>query len=121
MARPDDGAVRDKLRARGAADYVIREGAQGLIGRWRKFVEQVEVGYRFGLDDYRNDLDIRTLIWVAGLENEVSREDERLRALLTHTESPVWSSDAPDPFWVRGFPSNASGELLEDLRAAGLA
>ena len=81
----------------------------------------VESGYRFGLDDYRNDLDIRSLIEAVGLAPEVAGEDARLRVLLAHTDESVWSSDAADAFWVRGYPRNASGELLRDLQAAGFA
>ena len=121
MARADDEKVRAKLRARGAADYIVREGAGGLLAHWREFVEDVESGYRLGLDDYRNDLDIRTLIEAVGLGPEVAGEDARFRALLAHTDQSVWSSDAADAFWVRGYPQNAAGELLNDLRAAGLA
>ena len=121
MARADDDEIRAKLRARGAADYIVREGGGGLLTRWREFVEQVESGYRVGLDDYRNDLDIRTLIEAVGLGPEVAGEDARFRALLAHTDQPVWSSDSADAFWVKGYPRNAAGELLNDLRAAGLA
>jgi hypothetical protein len=119
VARADADEVRAKLRARRAADYIVREGAEGLLSRWREFVDAVESGYRFGLDDYRNDLDIRSLIEAVGLGAEVTGEDARLRALLAHSDQPVWSSDAPNAFWVKGYPRNASGELLNDLRAAG--
>jgi hypothetical protein len=118
-AGPDEDLVRERLQARGAAAHIIREGSPGLIARWRKFVDEVEQGYRFGLEDYRNDLDIRTLIWVAGLEGEVKPEDERLRRMLRAVDSPVWASDAPEPFWVNGIPANASGNLAEDLRSDG--
>jgi hypothetical protein len=118
--RPDDDEIRDRLRARGAAEYIVREGAAGLLSRWRAFVDAVESGYRFGLDDYRNDLDIRSLIEAAGLADKVAAEDARLRRLLTPAGQAIWSSDAPDAFWVHGYPRNASGELLSDLSAAGI-
>ena len=121
MPRADDDEVRAKLRARGAAAYIIREGAEGLLARWREFVDAVESGYRLGLDDYRNDLDIRSLIEAVGLGAEVAGEDARLRRLLGHTDQTVWSSDASEAFWVKGYPKNASGELLNDLRGAGFA
>ena len=121
MDHPNDETVRDVLREREAADHVIEGGAAGLIEVWRKFVDEVEHGYEFGLDDYRNDLDIRTLIDAAGLDTAVTREDDRFRRLLTITDHPIWSSDANNAFWVQGYPSNASGQLLEDLRAEGLA
>ena len=54
-----------------------------MINRWKHFVDQVEKGYSMGLEDYRNDLDIRTLIAATGIEREVSTEDTRFRKLLT--------------------------------------
>ena len=121
MDPSSDETVRRVLRERGAASHVIEGGSAGLIAVWRKFVEAVEHGYEFGLDDYRNDLDIRTLIDVAGLASAVVAEDTRLRRILTITSRPVWSSDVPGAFWIEGYPANASGQLLEDLRAESLA
>lgn len=118
MADPSNDAVRAILRERGAAAHVVRGGAEGLIAAWRRFVMQVEEGYPFGLEDYRNDLDIRTLISAAGLSGVVAEDDAKLRGLLTRTDVAVWSSDAPEAFWVRGYPANASGELLADLKSA---
>ncbi len=120
MAHPNDHSVRAILRARGAADHTVRGGAAGLIEGWRDFVRQVERGYPLGLEDYRNDLDVRTLIEVAQIGSEVADEDARFRRLLTGTSQAVWSSDAPNAFWVMGYPSNAAGELLADLRAESL-
>ena len=111
----NDDAVRAILRERGAAAHVIRGGAEGLIAAWRRFVDQVEAGYPLGLDDYRNDLDVRTLIGAAGLGGEVAEEDARLRRMLVRTDVAVWSSDIADAFWVRGYPGNASGDLLAEL------
>ena len=121
MAHPNDDAVRARLRERGAAGYVIDGGAEGLIARWNEFVAEVANGYRFGLDNYRNDLDIRTLIAAAGLDSQAADADQRLRDLLTAQDRDVWSSDIANAFWVRGYPRNASGELLADLKAQGLA
>lgn len=117
MAHPNDESVRAVLRARGAAAHTIRGGASGLIEGWRRFVEQVERGYPLGLEDYRNDLDLRTLIEVAQIGAEVAEEDARFRKLLIATDRAVWSSDVPQAFWVMGYPSNAAGELLADLQA----
>jgi hypothetical protein len=113
--------IKKKLLAHGVPEHVIEGGAAGLIAGWRRFVESVEQGYPLGLDDYRNDLDLRELIAVAGLDSEVAAEDKRLRQALLPEGRPVWESDVPDAFWVRGYPRNASGELLSDLQAEGLA
>ena len=115
--------VRQKLQERGAPEHIVREGGEGLVRRWRRFVEQVEKGYPLGLDDYRNELDVRTLIAFTGLDGEVSAEDARLRALLAETAAgrSLWDSDVPGAFWVRGYPRNARGELRDDLISEGLA
>jgi hypothetical protein len=124
MAGVNNGdPVRRTLQERGAPEHIVRDGGEGLVRRWRQFVEQVEKGYPLGLDDYRNDLDIRTLIAFAGLDGEVSAEDARLRAVLADAaaERSVWESDVPGAFWVRGYPRNARGELRGDLISEGLA
>jgi hypothetical protein len=122
-ATPEGDPVRRKLAERGAPEHVVSAGGDGLVRRWRQFVDRVEQGYPFGLDDYRNDLDIRTLIASTGLDAEVRAEDARLRALLAEAAAgrSVWDSDAPGAFWVRGYPRNARGELLDDLISEGLA
>jgi hypothetical protein len=122
MTAGNDDPVRRKLRQRGVAEYIIQEGAEGLVRRWRHFVDQVEKGYPLGLDDYRNDLDIRSLIALAGLEAEVSSDDARLRRLLTEAglKRPVWESETPGAFWVRGIPRNVLGDLRDDLISEGL-
>ncbi|MEO7651687.1 MAG: hypothetical protein ABIZ80_14570, partial [Bryobacteraceae bacterium] len=84
-------------------------------------VKDVAVGYKLGLEDYRNDLDLRSIISLAGLDAEVKEADERLRSLLTATENRVWESSHENPFWDYGYPRNANGELLKDLKAEGLA
>lgn len=95
--------------------------SDSLVERWRGFVESVERGYRFGLDDYRNDLDLRSMIAEAGLAEAVRDTDLRFRALLVNTRQPVWESDAPDAWWVCGYPRNAGADLIADLRQSGLA
>jgi len=42
-------------------------------------------------------------------------------ALLAHKSVRVWESGADNAFWDFGYPRNASGELLGDLRDEGLA
>jgi hypothetical protein len=117
----NDAEIEGWLRGRGCPAHVVRGGRAHLINAWKRFVSKVERGYDLTLDDYRNDLDIRTLIAHTGLASEVRDEDERFRALLTATDREIWTSDAPDPFWIYGYPRNARGELLEDLRAEGVA
>ena len=110
------------LRDNGYPEHLVREGKQGLVRRWREFVEQAEQGYSLGLEDYRNDLDVRGILRLVGAEGdpEVIALDHRLKALLTATDQRVWESAPGDPFWDFGYPHNAGEELIQGLRDDGL-
>lgn len=99
----------------------MKHPIQEYVRRWKEFVEQVERGYSLGLEDYRNDLDLRAILRVAGAEDEqVAALDERFKALLTGRARRVWESAPGDPFWDFGYPRNAGEELREGLREEGL-
>jgi len=117
-----DAEIRDYLRENGYPEHIVREGRAGLLRRWREFVERVERGYSLGLEDYRNDLDVRAIIALAGAENDAVRSlDERLKKILIATDKRVWESAPGNPFWDFGYPANAGEALLEDLRREGIA
>lgn len=116
----NEKAVLARLRAHGAAAHVIQGGSKGLLTAWQRFVAQVVHGYPFGLSDYRNDLDVRALIEVAGLSAQVATEDQLLRSILVPGRRDIWETHVTDAFWVQGYPRNASPELLADLQAQGL-
>ncbi|MEO8052038.1 MAG: hypothetical protein ABI833_16605 [Acidobacteriota bacterium] len=112
-----DTQVKDYLRENGYPEHLIREGRSGLLRRWREFVERVERGYSLGIEDYRNDLDVRGIIALAKADDaEVHALDERLRKLLTATGVRVWESGPDNAFWDFGYPRNAGTDLLDDLR-----
>jgi hypothetical protein len=115
-----DSEIRDYLRDNGYPEHIVRGGKQGLIGRWRQFVDEVERGYEYGIEDYRNDLDVRGIIRLIGAEADVDDADARFRALLTATENRVWESANGDPWWDYGYPRNASADLRRDLEAEDL-
>jgi hypothetical protein len=117
----NDEQIRAYLRENGYPEHVVREGRAGLLRRWREFVEQVERGYSLGLEDYRNDLDVRAIIALAGLESDQVRAlDQRLKRKLVNTGTRVWESMANAPVWDFGYPENAGEDLLEDLKAENL-
>jgi len=112
-----DAQVQDYLRENGYPEHVVRGGRAGLVRRWREFVDQVERGYSLGIEDYRNDLDVRGILALAKADNaEVHALDERLRKLLTATDLRVWESGPGDAFWDFGYPHNAGADLLADLQ-----
>jgi hypothetical protein len=115
-----DERVREYLRENGYPDHIVRGGRQGLINRWREFVTEVERGYEFGLEDYRNDLDIRAIIRLVGADEDVTDADARLQQMLVNAERRVWESGDGDPWWDFGYPRNPSSALREDLEAEEL-
>ena len=114
--------VDEYLRANDYPEHVVREGRAGLVSKWREFVEQAERGYSLGLEDYRNDLDVRAILHAASAEDqEVFALDDRLKKLLIARDKRVWESAPGEPFWDFGYPANAGPDLLEDLRGEELA
>src|SRR5579872_1554036 len=113
--------VREYLEDNGYPRHLVEGGREGLIRRWREFVDEVERGYKHGLEDYRNDLDLRMIIELAEAgDPEVVALDERLKKMLVPIEKRLWESGPGTPFWDFGYPSNASGQLLRDLRSEGI-
>jgi hypothetical protein len=119
--RMTDQEMSAYLRENGYPEHIVRAGRAGLIEGWRKFVAEVEHGYKLGLEDYRNDLDLRGIISMLGLDAEVSELDKRLESLLIERDKRIWESSAADPFWDFGYPRNAGPQLLEDIKDEGLA
>ncbi len=116
----DDQQLAVYLRENGYPEQVVRAGQTGLIERWRKFVEEVECGYKFGLEEYRNDLDLRGILSMLGLDEQVQDLDQRFEALLIDREGRVWETSTSDPFWDFGYPRNAGVRLLQGLQNEGL-
>jgi len=113
--------IQEYLRDNGYPEHIVRDGRDGLVRRWREFVEAVERGYSLGIEDYRNDLDVRAIIQLAGAEDDQVRAlDARFGSLLTARQIRVWESGAGDPFWDFGYPRNAGTDLIDDLRGEGL-
>jgi len=115
-----DAEIQSYLRDNGYPEHIVREGRAGLIRRWRDFVVEVERGYSLGLEDYRNDLDIRGIIALAGAEDDDVRAlDDRLSKLLIATHIRIWES-SPNGAWDFGYPANAGQQLITDLREEDL-
>ena len=107
--------VKEYLEDNGYPRHIVEGGRDGLIRRWREFVAEVEKGYARGLEDYRNDLDLRMIIKLAAAEDaEIRQLDERLQKMLKPLKKRLWESGPGKPFWDFGYPRNASGPLLRD-------
>jgi|SRR5579863_383954 len=115
-----DDQIAEYLRANGYPEHLVRSGSAGLIERWRRFVEEVEHGYKLGLEDYRNDLDLRGIIAMLGLDNQVADLDRRFETLLINRTVRIWETGPEDPSWDFGYPRNASIQLMEDIHNEGL-
>jgi hypothetical protein len=113
--------IRQFLEDNGYPRHVVEGGRDFLLRRYREFVDEVERGYEYGIHEYRHDLDLRGAISTIGLDAEIEESDARLAAMLTSIETRVWESLPGAPFWDFGYPRNARGRLLRDLRAQGFA
>ena len=57
-----DERVDRYLTGSGAGTHLLGLGMDGLIARWEAIADEVAAGYRLGLDDYLNDLDLRQIL-----------------------------------------------------------
>lgn len=116
----NDQEIREYLKNRGCPEYVWSGGREGLTQRWRNFVEDVEKGYspRCCIEEYWSDLGIRELIHDIGSEGEVQDLDERFVASLTarNIKHRHVDRDSEYDFWNYGYPKNASGFFLEEVK-----
>jgi hypothetical protein len=115
-----DEEIAGYLDDNGYPPHIVNGGRAGLIARWKQFVAEVEAGYSHNLHNYRNDLDIRGLIRLFSLDDEVIGEDARLEEVLAHREVRVWESAEGAPFWDFGYPRNAGWALRRDLQQEDL-
>lgn len=114
-----DEELQSYLEDNGYPPHVVAGGRSGLLKRYAEFVEEVERGYEFSLQDYRRDLDGRALLEMLEVGADVATMDDRLRACLTDTGIRIWESMPGDPFWDFGYPANARGRLLWGLKSEG--
>ena len=117
-----DHEIQEYLSDNGYPKHVVEGGRDGLVKRYKKFVEEVERGYDLSIFDYRNDLDGRAILRMIGAdgESDINHLDDRLETMLIARDKRVWESAPETPFWDFGYPKNAKGDLLRDLQSEGL-
>src|SRR5262245_40732492 len=125
--------VRDFLEEKGCGPHLIEAGLPGLVASWERLVQSVEAGYRLGLDDYLNDLDVRQLIEEAlevasdqqrdELDDRIQRADEAMRSLVLPVDACLWGPEIAEEegwtakrnWWYFSRPINANSELLAEI------
>jgi hypothetical protein len=92
--RDNIGQSLDELHLTPAEDAYLRSieakwaddgrglSLQYLVDRWTGIVEQVETGYRWSIDEYRNDLDARRILHRDVWENAPDGLKAKIDALL---------------------------------------
>lgn len=126
--------VKNFLRDKGCADFVVTNGLQGLVKNWESFVKTVKEGYEFGLDDYLNDLDNRQLLEETlavappGEKQKylqrVHRADEKMRALVKAAGKCLWGNEVAETegwtaetnWWYFARPVQANRGLLAEIK-----
>ena len=97
------------------ADYLPEHlDRAGLIDRYRKFVEQVEHGYKLGLVDYRNDLDLLGILASSITKSKTSTAASKPTSPTAPSASQETSPG--DPPWDFGYPptrERSSSTILE--------
>jgi hypothetical protein len=123
----------EKLLALFVPPTARRKTFSELLGAWEHIIENIEDGYRLGLDDYTNDLTVRGI-----LERGAQGVDARLRTKVETLMAPLDArfEDAtfvskkppfpgalarnPSAWWYTRLPNKLIGELKEDAHRWGL-
>ena len=131
MAKEDP--VREFLEEKGCGPHLVEAGLPGLVGSWEHLVQSVDAGYRLGLDDYLNDLDVRQLIEEAldvassqqrdEVQDRISRADEAMRSLVVPVDGCLWGAEIAEEeewtakrnWWYFSRPVNANPELQAEI------
>jgi hypothetical protein len=94
------------LGARGAPDFVIAQGVEGLLRTWEDAAINAAAGRVGDAFDYFDQLDRRQILFeiqgTFGLDGEqtqrLERADELFRTGTREQEFPVWNRDEGDPW-----------------------
>ena len=102
-----------------------------LVGRWTKVVDAIVAGYQFSIYDYRNDLDVRSIVEEVlaaagsrgldvprGAAAKLAEADARFMA-STRTASSQVATRNLGP-WANRVPLAPGEELAHDIAIEGL-
>jgi hypothetical protein len=96
-------AVRDYLKMKRCADFVVRDGLEGLVRGWERTAASVAAGQEQFQDDYLNDVDGRQILAEAlaiappderkSTEARVASADHLIRSHLLPTQACIWGDE----------------------------
>jgi hypothetical protein len=125
--------VAEALRARGVSERVLSGGLAGLVASWERFAKELERGYAGGLDDWRNDVDVRDILDEAlraasadeqrALRRRVRLADTRVRKLLVPAGRCLWGAqnalkhgwNSGRQWWYFLEPKTKNAELAREI------
>jgi hypothetical protein len=102
--------IQSYCRSRGYSRLVVNGGLEYLVSQWRITVKLLHKAYERGIDEYRNDLDARTIIEeLLPLATEPERRavfdalstlDAEFRDLTVPSEERVSKTfETPSKYW----------------------
>jgi hypothetical protein len=124
---PNEGALFSQL-AQGAIRWTT--SPQVMLAEWEKTVEETEMGYPYGLDDFTNDLTVREQLQrvldaapdeaLPRIRSILVGLDHRFRLATVELRHPIFAADIalaePEKhFYYFRVPHTASDEIIEDL------
>jgi hypothetical protein len=127
--------VREYLQEKGCSRKVIEGGLPDLIESWESICASVIKGYRLGLDDYLNDMDVRQLLAESlGVATTQQREavshrlqeaDDAVKAALESAGKCLWGDEVAEEegwsarknWWYFSKPKKAAAELLAEIES----
>lgn len=118
------GAALSELAERAGWQRAVEPDA--AIARWGNFGEDLRSGYPWDVEDYLEDVQLRSALSevfrtlreshqesVRGLERKISRIDVRVGAVLT---SECFTNFSPSEWWMRNSPAYASRPFCREFQ-----
>jgi hypothetical protein len=125
--------VQTLLRARGCPERIVEGGISGLVEDWEQVVAHIAAGYKLGLDDWLNDMDVRQILADSlalattaapkKLMTRIRAADEKLKELVAPAGRCLWGDGLAKRngwtleknWWYFMRPRQAAADLLQDL------
>ncbi len=121
------------MKEKGCGQHIVDRGFVSLVESWEQTVREVQGGYRQGLEDYLNDLDVRQLIAEATdrfareipdyVHERVAQADHIMRSVTGPAGGCLWGENLANEegwtpeqnWWYFSRPLQAEPELLSEI------